>query len=51
MATQEIKVPNIGDASNVEVIEVLVSPGDKIKKEDSIITLESEKASGDTLFR
>jgi pyruvate dehydrogenase E2 component (dihydrolipoamide acetyltransferase) len=45
LATQEIKVPNIGDVSNVEVIEVLVSVGDKIKKDDSIITLESDKAS------
>lgn len=45
MAIQEIKVPNIGDVSNVEVIEVLVSPGTQIKKEDSLITLESDKAS------
>lgn len=45
MATKEIKVPNIGGASDVEVIEVLVSPGDKVKKEDSLITLESDKAS------
>lgn len=45
LAIQEIKVPNIGDATNVEVIEVLVSPGDHVKKDDSLITLESEKAS------
>jgi pyruvate dehydrogenase E2 component (dihydrolipoamide acetyltransferase) len=45
LATKEIKVPNIGDVTNVEVIEVLVSPGDKIKKDDSIVTLESDKAS------
>lgn len=45
MAIQEIKVPNIGEASNVEVIEILVSPGDQVKKEDSLITLESDKAS------
>lgn len=45
MTIQEIKVPNIGDLSNVEVIEVLVSPGDKVEKEASLITLESEKAS------
>lgn len=41
----EIKVPNIGDASGVEVIEILVAPGDKVKQEDSLITVESEKAS------
>lgn len=45
LAIQEIKVPNIGDATNVEVIEILVSPGDQVKKDDSLITLESEKAS------
>jgi pyruvate dehydrogenase E2 component (dihydrolipoamide acetyltransferase) len=45
LAIKEIKVPNIGDASNVEVIEVLVSPGEFVKKDDSLITLESEKAS------
>ena len=45
MSTQEIKVPNIGDVSGVEVIEILVSPGDQVKKDDSLITLESDKAS------
>lgn len=45
MAIQEVKVPNIGDATNVEVIEILVSPGDHVKKDDSLITLESDKAS------
>jgi pyruvate dehydrogenase E2 component (dihydrolipoamide acetyltransferase) len=45
LAREEIKVPNIGDVTNVEVIEVLVSVGDQIKKDDSIITLESDKAS------
>lgn len=43
--SQEIKVPNIGDATNVEVIEILVSKGDQVKKDDSLITLESDKAS------
>lgn len=45
MSTQEIKVPNIGEATDVEVIEVLISKGDHIKKEDSLVTLESDKAS------
>lgn len=41
----EIKVPNIGGVSDVDVIEILVSPGDKVKKDTSLITLESDKAS------
>ena len=45
--TIEIKIPDIGDFSEVAVIEVLVKPGDFIKAEDSILTLESEKASMD----
>lgn len=46
MATsQKVQVPNIGGATDVEVIEILVSPGDKVKKDDSLITLESDKAS------
>ncbi|WP_456414942.1 dihydrolipoyl dehydrogenase [Thiolapillus sp.] len=43
--TVEVTLPDIGDFSEVEVIEVLVSPGEWIEKEDSIITLESDKAS------
>ncbi len=43
--SKEIKVPNIGDFSDVEVIEVLVAPGDRIKPEDSLISVESDKAS------
>ncbi len=43
--TVEVTLPDIGDFTEVEVIEVLVSPGDRIEKEDSIITLESDKAS------
>ncbi|ALP52460.1 branched-chain alpha-keto acid dehydrogenase subunit E2 [Candidatus Tenderia electrophaga] len=43
--SKEIKVPNIGDFSEVEVIEVLVSPGDRIKPEDSLISVESDKAA------
>ena len=45
MASQKIVVPNIGDFKDVEIIKVLVSPGQKIKKNDSIITLESDKSS------
>ena len=41
----EVKVPDIGDFKNIPVIEVLVKPGDKIAKEDSLITLESDKAT------
>lgn len=41
----EVTLPDIGDFAEVEVIEVLVKPGDHIEKEDSILTLESDKAS------
>ncbi|MCC6208780.1 MAG: dihydrolipoyl dehydrogenase [Gammaproteobacteria bacterium] len=41
----EIKVPNIGDFSAVEVIEILVKPGDTVSAEDSLISVESDKAS------
>jgi pyruvate dehydrogenase E2 component (dihydrolipoamide acetyltransferase) len=41
----EIKVPDIGDFKEVEVIELLVKPGDKIKIDQSLITVESDKAS------
>src|SRR5579883_81931 len=41
----EVRVPDIGDFKDVPVIEVLVKPGDRVKKNDSLITLESEKAS------
>src|SRR5689334_9081747 len=45
MATLEVKVPDIGDFKEVEVIEVLVKPGDRVEKEQSLITVESDKAS------
>ncbi|MGA0571045.1 dihydrolipoyl dehydrogenase [Variovorax sp. VNK109] len=45
MSLVEIKVPDIGDFSEVAVIEVLVKPGDTIKAEQSLITVESDKAS------
>ena len=41
----EVKVPDIGDFQDVPVIEVLVKPGDSVKKEDSLVTLESDKAT------
>src|SRR5437867_3420093 len=41
----EVKVPDIGDFSDVPVIEVLVKPGDAVEKEASLITLESDKAT------
>ena len=41
----EIKVPDIGDFKNVEIIEVLVKEGDQIKRNDPILTLESDKSS------
>jgi len=45
MALMEIKVPDIGDFKDVEVIELLVKPGDRIKAEQSLVTVESDKAS------
>ena len=45
MAIIDIKVPDIGDFAEVGVIEVLVKPGDAIKAEQSLITVESDKAS------
>ena len=45
MATVEVKVPDIGDFEDVAVIEVLVKPGDTVKAEQSLITVESDKAS------
>ena len=42
---QNISVPDIGDFKDVEVIEVLVKPGDRINKNDPIVTIESDKSS------
>ena len=42
---REVLVPDIGDFGEVDVIEVLVSPGDHVNVEDSLITLESDKAT------
>mgnify|MGYP003387207025 FL=1 len=45
MTIQKILVPDMGDFKDVEVIEVLVKKGQEIKKNDSLITLESDKSS------
>lgn len=45
MALVEVKVPDIGDFKDVEIIELLVKPGDTVKAEQSLITVESDKAS------
>jgi len=45
MANTEIRVPDIGDFKNVQIIEVHVAPGSNVKPEDPLITLESDKAS------
>jgi pyruvate dehydrogenase E2 component (dihydrolipoamide acetyltransferase) len=46
-AMTEVKVPDIGDFKDIPVIEVLVKPGDKVKPEDALVTLESDKATMD----
>ena len=45
MSETEIKIPNIGDFRDVEVIEVLVTEGQTIQKNDPLITIESDKSS------
>ena len=45
--TQKITIPDIGDFENVDVIEVLVAPGEIVQAEDPLITLESDKATMD----
>ena len=45
MSDKEIKVPNIGEFKDVEVIEVLVSSGQSVSKNDPLITIESDKSS------
>src|SRR6266567_1899597 len=45
MALIEVKVPDIGDFKDVAIIELLVKPGDTVKAEQSLITVESDKAS------
>ena len=41
----EVKVPDIGDFKEIEVVEILVKPGDTIAKEASLVSLESDKAT------
>jgi len=43
----EVRVPDIGDFRDVPVIEVMVKPGDAVEAEDSLVTLESDKATMD----
>ncbi len=45
MALVEVKVPDIGDFKDVEIIELLVKPGDTVRAEQSLLTVESDKAS------
>ena len=45
MALKEIKIPDIGDYSDVDIIEINVTVGDSIEEEDSLITIETDKAS------
>ena len=45
MPKKDITVPNIGDFKNVEIIEVLIKKNQKIKKNDPLITIESDKSS------
>ena len=45
MATHEVKVPDIGNYTDIPVIEVLVQPGDTVKKDQGLVTLESDKAT------
>ena len=45
MPKKDIRVPNIGEFKDVEIIEVLVKKGQKIKKNDPLITIESDKSS------
>ena len=46
-AASDVLVPDIGDFSDVPIIEILVSPGDTVAPEDPLVTLESDKATMD----
>ena len=50
MTLTEIKVPDIGEVTDVSVIELMVKVGDTIKAEQSLITVESDKASEDSVL-
>ncbi len=45
MARREIRVPELGDFKNVEIVEVVVKPGDQVRAEQTLITLETDKAA------
>jgi len=47
MSAVVVKVPDIGDFKDIPVIEIFVKPGDVVKAEDSLVTLESDKATMD----
>jgi pyruvate dehydrogenase E2 component (dihydrolipoamide acetyltransferase) len=47
MSSIDVAVPDIGDFHDIPVIDILVKPGDTVKKEDALVTLESEKATMD----
>ena len=47
MSAVEVKVPDIGDFKDVPVIDIMVKPGDSVKAEDSLVSLESDKATMD----
>ncbi|NWG75692.1 MAG: dihydrolipoyl dehydrogenase, partial [Rubrivivax sp.] len=47
MSIQDVKVPDIGDFKDVPVIEIMVKPGDVVKAEDPLVSLESDKATMD----
>ena len=47
MSVIEVRIPDIGDFQDVEIIEILVKPGDLVEAETSMITLESDKATID----
>ena len=45
MARRQITVPDLGDFKNVEVVELLVKPGDQVRAEQPLLTLETDKAA------
>src|SRR3954463_15455610 len=47
MAISEVKVPDIGDFKDIPIIEIMVKPGDTVKPEDPLLSLESDKATMD----
>jgi pyruvate/2-oxoglutarate dehydrogenase complex dihydrolipoamide acyltransferase (E2) component len=47
MPVIKVNVPDVGDFKDIPVIEVLVKPGDQVQEEDSLLTLESDKATMD----